>query len=34
MTVHKRHNRVMDILLPAAFALLWGFFALLFRLFG
>lgn len=34
MSVHKRHNWVMDIGLPAAFALVWGSFAVLFRLFG
>ncbi|MBT6629585.1 MAG: hypothetical protein HOB49_21410 [Gemmatimonadetes bacterium] len=34
MSVHKRHNWVMDVGLPAAFALVWGCFAVLFRLFG
>jgi len=34
MSVHKRHNWVMDIGLPTAFALVWGSFAVLFRLFG
>ena len=34
MADHRRQHKLIDILLPGLFALIWGIFAILFRMFG